>query len=97
MEVDDRERVAFRVTGRVQGVGYRMWARRVAIELGLRGAVRNRYDGTVEVNVEGPSASVALMERRLSHGPRGAYVTGVERDESDLPIPESGFDIEASS
>ena len=42
-----------RITGRVQGVGYRVWALRMASRLGLRGWVRNRSDGSVEALVIG--------------------------------------------
>jgi acylphosphatase len=42
-----------RITGRVQGVGYRLWATRTAARLGLRGWVRNRSDGSVEVLATG--------------------------------------------
>ena len=45
--------VRLRITGEVQGVGYRLWARRTATGLGLRGWVRNRFDGTVEALVTG--------------------------------------------
>ena len=46
-------RAVFRVTGLVQGVGFRQWTRRVASELGVRGAVANLGDGTVEVHATG--------------------------------------------
>jgi acylphosphatase len=47
------ETVRLRITGRVQGVGYRFWATRTAASLGLRGWVRNRTDGGVEALVMG--------------------------------------------
>ena len=49
-----------RVVGDVQGVGFRMIVKRWAIELGLRGYVRNLLDGSVEIYVEG---SRDLVER----------------------------------
>ena len=66
------ERMGFRVTGRVQGVGFRFWTRRTALELGVRGAVRNAGDGAVEVSVAGPPDAVSGLERRLAQGPPGA-------------------------
>jgi len=39
--------VRLHITGRVQAVGYRLWATRTAASLGLRGWVRNRADGSV--------------------------------------------------
>ena len=46
------------VTGRVQGVGYRVWAARNAKALGLRGWVRNRRDGAVEALFAGEAAAL---------------------------------------
>jgi acylphosphatase len=88
------ERVGFRVSGVVQGVGFRYWTRRAGTELGLRGAVRNLRDGAVEVHVSGPADAVATLERRLAQGPSGARVERVERIASSLPIPANGFSIE---
>ncbi|MEP6567023.1 MAG: acylphosphatase, partial [Mesorhizobium sp.] len=39
--------VQARVYGKVQGVGYRIWAKGAAVELGLAGWVRNETDGSV--------------------------------------------------
>jgi DNA ligase D-like protein (predicted 3'-phosphoesterase) len=66
-----------RVSGRVQGVGFREATRRRALELGVMGWVRNEHDGTVAVHAEGPSAAVGALEQFLQDGPRGAGVTGV--------------------
>ena len=43
----DRRTVRLFITGRVQGVGYRIWCVREAGRLGLDGWVRNRRDGSV--------------------------------------------------
>ena len=51
------------IRGRVQGVGYRNFAQRAAVELGLTGYARNLDDGRVEVYAVGP-ASQALRTRR---------------------------------
>jgi acylphosphatase len=88
------ERTGFKVQGRVQGVGFRMWVRSAGTQLGLRGSVRNLKDGSVELNVAGSPEAVASLERRLSQGPPGAKVTGVVRTPSRMPIPEQGFQIE---
>ena len=88
------ERVGFRVQGKVQGVGFRMWVRHTGTQLGLRGSVRNLKDGSVEVHVAGPSEAVANLERRLSQGPPGARVTGVVRTPSRMPIPNDGFQVQ---
>ncbi len=66
--------LAWRVTGRVQGVGFRWWARTTALALGLRGSVRNCADGSVEIEVAGPGDLVRRFHSMLQQGPRGARV-----------------------
>ena len=88
------ERAGFRVTGVVQGVGFRWGTRRKGLELGLRGAVANRSDGSVEAHVTGAPDVIAAFEGSLSGGPSGARVRSVERISSGLSIPVAGFTIE---
>jgi acylphosphatase len=71
------ETVRLRVAGRVQGVGYRLWATRTAASLGLRGWVRNRLDGTVEALVTGAPERVEAMIDACWRGPRAAQVSEV--------------------
>ena len=75
------------VSGRVQGVGYRFFAERVARETGVGGWVRNRSDGTVETVVEGEEAAVMRYLERLRQGPPGGWVTSVSEEET----PPHGF------
>ena len=82
----------FRVRGRVQGVGFRWWARRRAADLGLRGTVRNRPDGTVEVHAAGELETLEAFAAELEVGPRSARVAGVEGFRSDGSLP-SQFEI----
>jgi acylphosphatase len=79
------ETVRLKITGRVQGVGYRLWATRIAASLGLRGWVRNRPDGSVEALVTGAPQDVAAMVEASRKGPVGAHVTEVTAttDEDD--------------
>ncbi len=65
------------VEGFVQGVGYREFARRAALRLGVSGWVRNRADGTVEALIEGAPAAVEAMLAELGRGPRWAAVSSV--------------------
>jgi len=58
-------------------VWFRGASRREALRLGLRGWVRNRDDGTVEIVAEGPAGPVAEFMRWCHHGPAGAQVTEV--------------------
>lgn len=82
------ESVRLRITGRVQGVGYRFWAMRTAGSLGLRGWVRNRSDGSVEVLATGAPEAVAAMIEASRKGPAGARVVKVAvfpgRDDGSL-------------
>ena len=71
------ETVRLRITGQVQGVGYRFWMTRTATSLGLRGWVRNRTDGSVEVLVTGAPEPVAALIDAARKGPIGARVTDV--------------------
>ena len=66
-----------RITGFVQGVGYRAWTMQMAGRLGLRGWVRNRADGSVEALVIGEDDAVARMIEACREGPFGARVGDV--------------------
>ena len=68
------------ISGRVQGVGFRYFAREAAVREGVTGWVRNLPDGRVEVYVEGESEAVTRVERAIRQGPRGAHVDDVEVD-----------------
>lgn len=86
-------RQGFRVTGRVQGVGFRWWGLRRAQQLGLRGTIRNCPDGSVEVQLAGAADAVGRLRSLLADGPPAAQVRRVE----DLPptdrhLPDS-FEI----
>jgi len=63
------------IGGRVQGVGFRAWVARRAIELDLRGWVRNRSDGSVEAVLCGPPDIVDAMIELCRKGPRLSVVT----------------------
>jgi acylphosphatase len=55
--------IRVQISGRVQGVSYRAYTRRKALELGLKGFVENRPDGTVYLEAEGPADQIdALIE-----------------------------------
>jgi len=83
----------FRVTGRVQGVGFRWWTRAQALRLGLAGTVRNADDGSVEVQARGTDHAVAELERLLNQGPPHARVRAVEHFEPALADEAAGFEV----
>lgn len=60
--------VMIRVSGRVQGVGFRWWTQRTADRLGLVGTVENLPDGRVEVHAQGDEASVDALVAALQPG-----------------------------
>jgi acylphosphatase len=62
------------ITGRVQGVFFRAWAREQAEQLGVAGWIRNRPDGHVEAHVEGDEEAVDQMIEKLRRGPASAQV-----------------------
>jgi acylphosphatase len=83
----------FTVRGRVQGVGYRFFAERAALGLGLKGYVRNLPDGRVEVYATGDESSLNALRGQLIEGPRAARVDGV--DEQPAPLKKyRNFSIE---
>jgi acylphosphatase len=65
------------VSGRVQGVGYRWFARLTARRLQLSGWVRNLPDGTVEIAVDGSEDGLAQFRAEMQSGPAGAVVSEV--------------------
>ena len=80
--------------GRVQGVGFRMFVREHAKELGLTGWVRNMSDGTVDFDVQGAREPV---EKLLSIIRQGNYFIKVVelrlKEENPTLPPERGFNI----
>jgi len=75
------------VRGRVQGVGFRASAAHEARRLSLRGWVRNRPQGDVEVLAGGDAAAIDALLAWLAQGPRGARVTGLDIDQAP-PVAE---------
>ncbi|MGZ6898549.1 MAG: acylphosphatase [Acidimicrobiia bacterium] len=89
---NERIRRRVRVTGRVQGVGFRESCRREAQRLGVAGTVSNRGDGSVEAVFEGAALVVDQMVAWCRRGPRSAHVRDVTVT-LEGPIDEVGFTI----
>lgn len=83
----------FQIRGRVQGVGFRYFARREALRLGLRGWVRNCTDGSVESVAIGSGDQVDLFEQALRKGPIGSGVGSVQRYEMKGTTSAESFEI----
>jgi len=90
------ERVRLVVEGHVQGVGYRYSACAEARRLGLSGWVRNRSDGRVELEAEGPRDDVDQLIAWCRSGPAFAQVSAVEVTARDQGTPvHDGFSIQS--
>jgi acylphosphatase len=76
-----------RISGRVQGVGFRWFVREEARRLGLSGWVTNLPDGGVEVAAGGEASSLQRLRAALAVGPSGADVAGLEDVKEDVPSP----------
>ena len=74
-----------RLSGRVQGVGFRDWLVLTANDVGLAGWVRNRLDGTVEALIAGNEEAVEKCIRACRSGPRLAAVDDIEERVADPP------------
>jgi len=66
------------IKGYVQGVGFRYWAYQRATYLGIKGYVKNRCDGSVEVLAAGEGENLEHFLQLLNKGPAGAQVDEVE-------------------
>jgi acylphosphatase len=86
-------RQRFLISGRVQGVGFRYFARRIATRLGIAGWVRNLPEGSVEAVAEGSPDALARFEDEMRSGPTLAVVDAVRATDSDPDEPLDGFEI----
>lgn len=85
-------RLVARVTGEVQGVGFRYRTRQQAEQLGLVGSATNRSDGSVLVVAAGPPSSVQQLLRWLRSGHAPGRVDNVEAEMHDDGASDlSGF------
>lgn len=88
------ERLTARITGRVQGVGFRWWVRRQAEARGLTGWVMNAADErSVELVAEGPREAIDELERLIREGPSGAVVEAVDASRAAASGEYEGFGI----
>ncbi|CAN5864011.1 acylphosphatase [soil metagenome] len=76
--------VVLRIRGRVQGVGYRVNARREADRLGIDVRPENLPDGSVRIEVRGGADAVAAFRRWCEQGPELAHVDTVEEDTAGM-------------
>ncbi len=89
----DEIRVRLIIEGRVQGIWFRDSTMQEALGLGVRGWVKNRMDGGVEVLAEGPEKQVGQLVAWCHHGPSRARVTKVYETTEDWQGEFDSFDI----
>jgi len=88
-----KEQRVIRIHGKVQGVGYRFFATRVARRLGLKGSIQNNRDGTVDAVVEGEKSVIDDWIEELKEGPRYAEVTKIDSETKDFTGRLGDFDV----
>jgi acylphosphatase len=88
-----KETRLIRIHGKVQGVGYRFFATRVARRLGLKGYIQNNRDGSVEAAVEGEKDAIDEWLEELKEGPRYAEVTKIDQESKDYTGRLPDFDV----
>ncbi len=81
------------ISGRVQGVGFRMWTKKTAERYSVSGWVKNKRDGTVEAVFEGDKKRVELILEWCRQGPRFADVKNVDVTWANYTGRFKGFDI----
>ncbi len=82
-----------RITGQVQGVGYRAWTAATARRLGLVGWVRNAPDGSVAALIQGPQDALAQMVALCRRGPPAARVAELAQSAAPADPARISFDI----
>ncbi|MET1111677.1 MAG: acylphosphatase [Allosphingosinicella sp.] len=85
-----------RIYGRVQGVFFRNWTMDKALALGVRGWVRNRRDGSVELAAYGEEEAVQTLVAACRTGPPAAKVERIEVEPEEGEGPTSGFRVTAT-
>lgn len=76
------------VRGRVQGVGYREFVRKNAVERGITGSATNLSDGKVQVILNGPRTEVNKVQHLVASGPPSATVSALSWELIDVPEEE---------
>ena len=86
-----------RISGRVQGVGFRYALQSEAQRLGLAGWVRNRSDGSVEALAQGAPQALEALAAWARRGPPAARVSSVQVEPApDGEAPHTGFELRAT-
>ncbi|KAJ5173196.1 acylphosphatase [Penicillium capsulatum] len=87
------KRIAFKVHGTVQGVGFRDFTQRCATSYKLLGWVRNTTCGRVEGEAQGDEETIQKFLTQISRGPRLAHVVKLEKREMEPTQNEDHFAV----
>jgi len=79
-----QKRVHLIISGAVQSVGFRMFIDQKAKELNLCGWVKNRIDGSVEIDAQGTEEAIEALFRHAKRGPSRSMVTSIRKEEREL-------------
>lgn len=79
------------ISGRVQGVGFRYFARDIASEMNLTGYVKNMHDGRVEIEAQGDSELLKIFVEKIRVGPQLSRVTSYTTSDMCIVENESEF------
>ncbi|MFK0041116.1 acylphosphatase [Paenarthrobacter sp. NPDC090517] len=90
---DETLRLTARITGVVQGVGFRYWTARKADELMLKGTVRNYHDGSVLLVAEGEASEVSQLTSWLHSTQAPGRVENVDFEVSEATGEFNDFRI----
>lgn len=85
------------IYGRVQGVGFRFFVRRCAQQMNVGGWVRNRGDGSVEIQATGSDEEISIFVARIDQGPETSRVDSAEITELREVRAWEGFEIAPST
>ena len=88
-----KEQRHLRIHGKVQGVGYRFYATRVARRMGLKGWIQNNRDGSVEALVEGEKNSIDEWIEEIREGPRYVEVIKIGQESKEFTGKLPDYDV----
>jgi acylphosphatase len=81
------------VSGFVQGVGFRYFIFREAVEAGVTGYVKNLWSGEVEIVAEGEEWQIGIIYEKAKIGPSRSRVTSVKINKDSLKNEFTKFEI----
>ena len=81
------------ISGKVQGVGFRYWLQRLAIEKNICGWVKNKTSGNVEALIVGEKKEIQELIKLCEMGPGSAKIDYVQINDYNKDYIKKDFDI----